>query len=567
MLAACLLSLFCLPCWAQAPVMPPRDAGGILREAETLRPPPEPPRQEALPLPARPAEAAGAAEGIQEAEEEETLFIRAFRVEHPEPLDAAEVEAMLAPYAGRPLGMAEIDAAVRAVTSFYQARGFYLAQAILPAQDARDGTLRIEVAIGRYGAVRLRNEAPVRDGLLDDVFREVVEGEPARRAALEGALLTAADLPGARLPEIAARPGTRPGTTDLDITLPAGRRLGGFVVLDDQGSRYTGRHRLGAGVDWNSPLGLGDRLSLSGLYGRGHERHTGGGHLAYALPVSARVWLEASLDRTEYALGDQYEVLEATGTAKSVELGARYTALRSQNRHLEFGLRFASRRLSDRIGLVSETTDKDLARGALSARYEHWGRLFARSLRLVTRLEYASGRLHFRDAAQRAANRRGADTQGRYRKLEFSGSLDYAVSQKLSLHLEGTMQRALGQSLDGNEQLPITGARAARAYRESISADNAHVVHVEARYALPPWAGLTHSLGVFADRGRGWFERPAYVLQNGVTATDVGLVYAASRPPCFARAQLARKVGSRPDERLARDDGDTHFLLQVGAVF
>jgi hemolysin activation/secretion protein len=563
-LAACLLAFLPPLCQAQAPALPPQDAGRILREAETLRPP-EAPRQEVPPLPAGPAEAEAQAE--QSAAAEETLYLRAFHIEQPEPLTAEEVAAVLAPYTGRKLSMAEIDAAVRTVSAYYQARGFYLAQAILPAQDARDGTLRIAIAIGRIGAVRLHHQAPVRAALLHDIFGPIGTGAVAQRAPLERALLTVAELPGARLPSLDARPGAQPGSTDLDITIPAGARFNGFALYDNQGSRYTGRHRLAAGMDWNSPLGLGDKLSLSGIYGRGSARHTGGGRLAYALPVSAHTFVDASLDRTEYALGDQYEALEATGTAQSVELGARHVALHSQRRRLEFDLRFASRRLADEIGLLGEQTRKDLTRGALSVRYEHWGQLLQRTLRVVTRLEYARGRLHFKDAAQRAANRLGADTQGRYRKLELSGAFDWAVSSKLKLNLEWSVQRALGKSLDGNEQLSITGARGVRAYRESISADHAYVLHMEARYALPPRAGMTHSLGVFADRGRGWFERPAYVLQNGVTATDAGLVYAASRAPFFARAQVAHKLGSRPDERLARDDGDTHFLLQVGAVF
>ncbi|MDR2031066.1 MAG: hypothetical protein LBP86_02130 [Azoarcus sp.] len=539
----------------------PPGADTILRETETLRPPPEPPRQEPLPLPEQPPAEGAAIEGA-----EETLFIRAFRVEHPEPLDAAEVEAALAPYAGRALTMAEIDAAVRVVTALYHARGFYLAQASLPPQDARDGTLSIQVTIGRYGAIRIRNEAPVREGLVRDIFAEL-EGETARRKTLERALLLASDLPGVRLPGIATRPGEQPGTMDMDITIHPDKRLGGFVLYDNQGSRYTGRDRVGAGVHWNSPLGLGDRLSLSGVYGHGESRHTGDARLSYALPVSPVFRIEMELDHSDYALGDQYEALDATGTADSVELGARYTALRGQDRTLTFGARFISRRLQDDFGLVDETTKKTLAHGTLDVRLEQWGRIGGRPLRGVARLAYTHGSLHYEDATQRAANRRGANTEGVFQKLAFSGSLDVAATPRWNLSAALAVQQALGKSLAGSEQIGLTGADAVRVYRESISADSGYTVRVEARAALPPLAGVSHSASVFADYGRGWFERPEYVLENGVATADIGLGYYAAHGPLFLRAAVAHKVGPRPDERLAKRDGNTHLLVQIGATF
>jgi hemolysin activation/secretion protein len=556
---AAFLALAGVPALAQT--VPPQDAGRIMREAETLRPPVETPRQEALPVP----EATDESAAVEYPED--TLFINAFQIENPEPFAAAEIEALLAPYTGRKLSMAEIEAARRAVSTFYQARGYYLAQAILPPQDARGGTLTLKVAIGRYDTVTLQNDSPVRDALIARIYTDIVAGRPAERDALERAFLLTSDLPGGQLPEVSARPGKAPGTTEMNIRIPAGKRYGGFVVYDNQGSRYTGRDRLGAGVDWNSPFGLGDRLSVSGVYGRGSSRHAGSARLSYQAPLSPTLRLEFALDRTTYTLGDQYEALDATGTARSAEAGARYVAIRSQNRTLEFHANVATRRLRDDFGAVAYSTEKKINSGTLGARFEQWGHLFGKNARGVAELQFTSGKLHFLDAAQRAANRQGANTQGHYQFLKFSGALDFALTKDWNLNLELTAQHALGKGLDGGEQLSITGAHATRAYRESLSADNAYILHVEARHILPAAFGIAHSVGVFADYGRGWFERPAYVTQNGVTAADAGLAYSASRGPLFLRAQLAHKIGAKPDERLAKRDGDTHFLLQAGLVF
>jgi hemolysin activation/secretion protein len=153
--------------------------------------------------------------------------------------------------------------------------------------------------------------------------------------------------------------------------------------------------------------------------------------------------------------------------------------------------------------------------------------------------------------------------------LVFRGLFDYALTRALSLNVELTVQKALNRSLGGSEQLSITGPYGVRAYRESISADSAYVVHTEARYVLPATAGVAQSVSVFADYGRIWYKHPERraVVENGATAADAGIGYQATRAPYFARLQLAHKIGKRPDERLAKHDGNTHLLAQIGVSF
>ncbi|MDR2677875.1 MAG: hypothetical protein LBB51_00360, partial [Zoogloeaceae bacterium] len=546
------LALCALPSFAGAQTSGTPGAGSILRESETVRPPVEP-RRENLSLPA-------ASESAPSADAEERLFVPAFHVRNAEPL-AAEVEALLAPYVGRSLSMAEIDAALRQVTAFFRARGYPLANAWLPPQDVdKSGALTVEVAIGRYGEVTIQNETPVRDTPIRNLYRRLRPGEAVRHADLERAFLLTSDLAGVALPRVAVRPGQAPGTSDFQLTVPAGKRWQGFAVYDNQGSRYTGRHRLGAGVDLNSPFGLGDKLSLSGVYGHGSAREMTSARLAYAAPLTFVDGLrfDVAVDRTTYELGDQYAPLDATGTANSVEAGLRYAAIRSQDRNLEFGARFTARRLRDEIDVADFTTEKHVRSGEAMAHFDQWGKLAGRALYGALDLRYVWGRLDFDDAEQRAANRLGANTQGHFRRLALDAAVNYALTPRLTLSATVSAQRALGKSLDGSEQLTITGPRGVRAYRESISGDNGYFIDLEARHTLPPVAGLTHALSVFAGTGKVWFERPEFAVDNNIRVSDAGIAYYASREPLFLRVKFAHKIGSQPEERVAMRDGKTH---------
>ncbi|WP_274603703.1 POTRA domain-containing protein, partial [Polymorphobacter multimanifer] len=58
---------------------------------------------------------------------------------------------------GASLSLGDLNAMAARITSFYAARGYFVAQAYLPAQAVADGTVTIAVIEGRYGAVTTNN--------------------------------------------------------------------------------------------------------------------------------------------------------------------------------------------------------------------------------------------------------------------------------------------------------------------------------------------------------------------------------------------------------------------------
>ena len=83
-------------------------------------------------------------------------------------------------------------------------------------------------------------------------------------------------------------------------------------MVDNQGSRYTGKNRAYAGIDANSPFGIADKLSVSAMTTNNDGLHNG--RAAYAVPLGySGLRAEFAAARTTYSLGGIYAPLDATG--------------------------------------------------------------------------------------------------------------------------------------------------------------------------------------------------------------------------------------------------------------
>jgi hemolysin activation/secretion protein len=148
--------------------------------------------------------------------EGEKIFVKAFNLEGTEKADETELVALLAPYKGRDLTMAEITEAANKLTAFYRNKGYMVAKAYVPKQDATGGILTIRMIMGNYGKFSLNNTSPVKSFFLQGVFEEARGPSPiVARDSLERAMLLVRDMPGAKMPTITVAPGATPGPRTL----------------------------------------------------------------------------------------------------------------------------------------------------------------------------------------------------------------------------------------------------------------------------------------------------------------------------------------------------------------
>ena len=260
---------------ARIPEVP--DAGRSLREIESTQP-------EFAPLPdqaplddsaARPAPApSGDPDGGAR------LHVRAFRLQGNLHVDTDALQAQLADLNGSEQDLAGLRAAADRITRYYHDQGYLLARLSSAAGNPRRR--------GRHRRTgrRVRRDparqpvARERRGVAPGTVRAATRRSRAHRQS-ESRLLRLSDLPGAAV-QGTLRAGAHPGSSTLLVNAAPTPLVTGSIDADNFGGYYTGEYRLGGSLDVNSPLRLGDQLSLRLLTSDRKQRYY---YAAYQAPV------------------------------------------------------------------------------------------------------------------------------------------------------------------------------------------------------------------------------------------------------------------------------------------
>jgi len=549
----------------------PFNIGDAVRDAQQAQ------RAAPEPQPARPLVLPRLAEPQLTLPDTATLHLRHIAVTGTEGLAVSETElrAVLAPYEGKSLTLAQIYAAADKVTALYREAGYLVAKVYVPQQDARKGTLTFKLVPGRYGQVSVKNESLVKDVMIQGTLdtQKVLPGELITQAKLERAMLLISDLPGAGMPRAVIGAGTTQGTSDFLFEVPEARRFDGFILGDNYGTPYTGEWRASGGLNVNSPLGIGDRLSVFGLVSNSTDMLNG--RAAYSLPLGTDgLRAEVALFRTTYALGDAYKDLDATGVADGLSASLIYPFKRSREDSIWGSAVYTYKNLNDETLGVSYAHRK-INEGTLGLNRDTAGTLPWLNLPVVTStaVAFTFGNVDFTDPDQALANALGADTAGDFSKLTASFVVTVALMEKLSLSVNVRGQKSFSGNLDSSEQFGLTGIFGVRSYYEGLSGDSGWLVTPELKYALPDIFGWHHAASVFADVGGVALEDGSYTITQPdyVQLGDIGLGYYGTYEyspgrNLLVKAALAWSVGSS-DAASGYSRGGTVGLIQAGFTF
>lgn len=186
--------------------------------------------------------------------------IRVVRIDGAAHLPAEVLRRVENDFAGRCLGVSDLEAALAQITKSYIDRGLITTRAYLPAQDLRTGTLQINVIEGRIEGYRV------------DGPRETSVWPPGVFPAAPGDLLNLRDLEQGidqinRLASSRAvldiQPGSRPGDSVVVVKNPSVLPINLYASADNYGTRATGRESASATLSFDSVLGLNEMLSLT----------------------------------------------------------------------------------------------------------------------------------------------------------------------------------------------------------------------------------------------------------------------------------------------------------------
>lgn len=476
---------------AQAQQLP--DAGRMLKDVPPA-PVPQTPAP-AMPLPAQPAPLPPPA-----ARDAFTFELRGVVFKGNTVFGADELSAYATDFIGKRVGFADLEAITRRITEHYRRAGYALAQALLPAQNIKDGVVEISILEGRLGKVRLNRapETPVSESFIVGILSGMPAGQPITQRDLERTLLLLSDVPGMRI-ESALEPGDEPGSTDLVVDVYPGPRLLLSVDADNHGSHFTGEYRGGLFARVNSPLGLGDNLDLRLFTSSGAGQLYG--RAGYELPVNRHgTRFGVGIGQVAYELGKDFQALDAHGTAQVFDASMTHPFIRARARNLFGRLGFENKRLEDNIDVVSSTTVKTVRNLSAGLAYEGRDALFGGGY------TSGSGSVYFGDLDIKSPDALAADqsavgrhTNGSFTRFAYQVSRLQSVAGPLSAYVGVTGQLA-SKNLDSAEQISIGGPRAVRAYSTSeLLADIGAVMNAELRYSVAP----NVTLSGFYDLGWG----------------------------------------------------------------
>jgi hemolysin activation/secretion protein len=375
-----------------------------------------------------------------------------------------------------------------------------VAQAYVPAQDIKGGAVTINVLEGHYGNITLRNQTNLSNKLANKSLQGLNSGDTIAAAPLESRLLLLSDVPGVNVNSTLV-PGTAVGTSDLLVDVTPGQRVSGSVEADNAGNRYTGENRVGATININDPLGIGDVASLRVM--------TSGSGLTYG-----RASYQARLGRAtagvaysalEYHLGKEFEPLHAHGTAEIASIFGGYTLIRSRNTNLYALIDFDARKYQDKIdATVPPSVIDKKAHVWMGSLYGNHRDGFGRGGVTSYSLTWSSGDLDIETPSALLADAATARTNGHYDKLAFNVGRLQNITDNFSLY-GGINGQFASKNLDISEKMGLGGAYAVRAYPVGEGyADEGYVATLEARLRLPKFSermpGQIHLIG-FADTG------------------------------------------------------------------
>ncbi|WP_338724346.1 ShlB/FhaC/HecB family hemolysin secretion/activation protein [Pseudomonas tolaasii] len=191
--------------------------------------------------------------------------IKDIQLQGADSLPAPDRERLLKPYVGQCLGVSQLNDLLKTLTDYYIAKGRVTSRAYLPQQDLSTGHLQVLVVEGKLEALKSAEGSSVTDRELAMAFPGKV-GEALNLREVEQLVDQLNRLP-SKQAQMELTPGSQIGGSDVVVKNTPQKPWRASLSRNNDGQKSTGEQQWGAGLEWDSPLGLADQLVLRG----GHD--------------------------------------------------------------------------------------------------------------------------------------------------------------------------------------------------------------------------------------------------------------------------------------------------------
>jgi len=533
--------------------------GDVLKQAE----PPKQKKKQKVELPKFESEYE---KSLLEFNDTKRILITTIEIIGNDSLSSDKLKEISSLYENKELSFKDMQEISSLITKIYRQEGYFVARAYIPKQDilSQEGVLKINVVEGNYGKFHLENDSLVKDEIVQANLDDIKDKNIVSSQTLERAMLIINDTPGVRVSKAEVRPGQELGTSDFIIDVQATEPYNGYIIADNYGSQYTGKHRIMAGVDINSPFKIGDKISAFAMT----SEKTGllSGKVGYEFPIHPNGTRgEISYSKTTYELGSTYKNLNALGSSDSIAAKVSYPVIRTQLESLNSYAQFSYNTMKDEIQSIGSTVKKDSYALVFGADYTKDELLFNKNSQTRVSLSLSTGRLSFQDSIDKETDKAGANTQGKFSKINLELGKDIELLPTLSWKNSLQAQYAFGnKNLDGSQDLSLGGINGVKFYPDGEeSAENGYLFNTELLYTLPSFQAINSRVSVFYDIGR-VFISDNFSSEDSRTLQDFGVGYYGSYKEFFLNAHLAYNIAQ---EVTSEDSYGSRLMFQAGWVF
>jgi len=455
-----------------------------------------------------------------------TFEVKSFVLEGISLIPEAKVQEVLRPWLGRPVNFDDLQKACDAVMEFYRKNGFTV-QAILPPQKIANGVVKILVTEAKLSSVIVDTpDGPTR--FSKETAAEYITyanpiGQPLNSKAIERALIILNETPGVMVSS-QLEPGEKDGDTALRMQLTQPQWYQGKVEANTYGSRTTGATQGVIALNGINPLGIGDQVSVNGIYSDGSQYVQG----AYSLPASKdglRLGVSGTFLNYKNVSNYAQSASAGYGDAWTTGVSAAYPLVREQGTNLNLNANYDIKSYMNKNLLTMQTISsyniKNTSLGLSGNHYDSFGGGGVSSGSVTAVLGYL-------DILGTSMQGYGQYTPSSFTKFTFAGNRTQQLTQdgETSFYMAFNGQFS-SVNLNSAEQIYMGGPYAVRAYPVAQGGGSqGGVGTVELRHQFPEritgslfydigivqqyknlyqgWQGLTNANNTYSLKGAGF---------------------------------------------------------------
>lgn len=380
---------------------------------------------------------------------------------------------------GQAYDLAGLRQLAEQISQFYREQGYPFARAFIPAQNLTNGLLTIEVLEGRYGEVSVVAEEEKLQHQAQRFLARLAPDTVMESRALERATLILSDQPGIKVSPI-IQPGSQTGSGDLIVDVQRDRLLSGSLNADNHGNRYTGKNKIKANLNLNSPFMLGDQITLN-VMASDYQDSSGllFGGVGYNLPLNGDgLRGNISYSHTYYQLGKDFKDIDADGVADIYLTGLSYPIMRSQKTNLNLSLGLQHKALNDDPGNQLLRAKKNSVSVPLTLNFDMRD-AFGGGAVSFGAISWTKGDLSLDNTLKANDDN---NTHGAFDHFNLDLARLQSLPSNLNLYVRGSAQWA-NKNLDSSEGFGIGGIAGVRAYPTGEGYGNVGwVTQTELRY-------------------------------------------------------------------------------------